>query len=197
MNNICVFCEGSTENNYIQALNRFLLDSCICDLHFTAKNLEGVTSSNCYSKIRKYKSKNLKAFTSFYAWLDYDIFKRASKSEGKLKAEIEGISFNKKNVKLILNYMNGEDFIILHENSKKIEEWKKVCKGRNHFENPMDCSMYLPLFKEIMPDYTKKDVPDITKNSIELCVKNIKDPNIPFKSNIDVLLEKVLKKISV
>jgi len=39
MRQICVFCEGKTEYNYIQSLNRILEEYDVFDFRFTAKDL--------------------------------------------------------------------------------------------------------------------------------------------------------------
>ena len=192
---ICVFCEGKTECNYIQALNRLLEESDIFDLRFTVKNLNGLKVNNYISKIKKYKPGDLKAFKEFYAWIDYDIFKTSGKSEKEVKDKIKKISFNAIKVSPLLNHMNGEDFIIMHENTNIIKKWAKVCKSKKHFKKPMASEVYVPMFKEIMPSYKKGGIMELNKEKVQRCVKNIDDSKVPFKSDIKKLLEIVLDYI--
>jgi hypothetical protein len=192
---ICIFCEGESEKNYIQSLNRFLRECDIWDIRLIEKSLDGVNNNNYCSKIKKYKAKDVKYFTHFYAWLDFDIFKRSGKNEYEIKENVEKISFNSKKVTLLLNYMNGEDLVILHEEDCKIKEWEKICKQNNHFETPMISKVYLPLFKKnIKEGYKKGDAPVLSRDILEKCIKNINDTNIPFKSDIKLILEIILAK---
>lgn len=194
---IYVFCEGKTEYNYIQSINSFLRDHDIFDIRFTPKNLpEGLRVNNYFSKIKQFRARDLKYFTHFYAWLDFDIFKRANKNIKEIEENINKISFNGKSVKLLLNYMNGEDFIILHEEDSKIETWKVVCNKKNHFNNPMYESTYLPLFQRVITGYKKSNILDLDKEKIGKCINNIEKNSIPFKSDIKEILEKILKYLN-
>ncbi len=195
MMRICIFCEGDTEKNYIQSLNRLLRAEGGSDVTLTAKHLEGVNINNYYQKVKKNKANELKYYTSFFVWLDFDIFKRANKNEGEIEKNINKISFNKKSVQALLNHMNREDFIILHEEESKITEWKNICNKNKHFDTPMHSNVYLPLFKKIMKGYAKGGTPELNKAMIEKCIKNIDDSSIPFKSDVKKVLEIVLKQI--
>ncbi len=195
MRRILVFCEGKTELTYIQLLNRLLRESDIFDLNFTIKNLEGVKTNNYFSIIKRFKGKDLKYFTDFYAWLDFDVFKRSKKSEAEIKTKIKSIKFNEKSVELLLNHMNAEDFIILHEETSKIKEWTKVCDTRNHFNDPMHSVTYLPLFERIMPGYKKGFLSELNRVKVETCINNINASNIPFYSDIGKILEEIIARI--
>jgi hypothetical protein len=192
---ICIFCEGGTEKNYIQSLNRLLRDEGISDITLTAKNLSGVSASNYISKIKQYKAHELKYFTDFYSWLDFDIFKRANKVKGEIQARINGISFYKKTVTSLFNHMNGEDFIILHEEDAKIDKWRQICNNHNHFKTPMTEDIYLPLFKELIANYKKGEISNLTKEKLQICIKNIKKATVPFSSDMEKILEIILGKI--
>lgn len=50
---IYIFCEGKTEYNYIQKLNRLLRDFGIPDITLAGKDLNGVKVNNYFSKIKK------------------------------------------------------------------------------------------------------------------------------------------------
>lgn len=170
---ICIFCEGNSEKNYVQSLNRFLRECDISDIIFSGKSLEGVNNNNYCSKIKNYKDKDLKYFTHFYAWLDFDIFKRSGKNEDEIRENVKKISFNNKNVSLLLNYMNGEDFIILHKEDSKIKKWEKICEEKNHFDSPMVSKVYLPLFKTVKKEYKKGDSPNLSMVMLKKCIKNM------------------------
>jgi hypothetical protein len=195
MKQICVFCEGKTEYNYIQTLNRLLEECDIFDLRFTAKDLGGVDRNNYVARIKRYKANDLKAFKDFYVWIDYDIFKRCKKKEADVKSKVKDVVFNGNTVIPLLNHMNGEDFIILHRKKSEITKWEKICKTNKHFEKPMHSNKYLPLFKTIIKGYKKGDTPELNKAMIEKCIKNIDDSTIPFKSDVKKILEIVLKQI--
>lgn len=92
--------------------------------------------------------------------------------------------------------MNGEDFLVLHEDGSEVVKWEGICKGARHFQNPMHSEKYVPLFKTIFPEYKKGKVPDLTREKIEKCIEKIEDPQIPFKSDIKEILEIVLRKLS-
>ncbi len=195
MMRICIFCEGDTEKNYIQALNRLLRAKGVFDVTLTSKHLEGVSINNYFQKIKKHKAYELKYFTHFYAWLDFDIFKRANKNKREIENRINKISFNKNSVESLFNYMNGEDFIILHEGKSKIKAWKNICEENNHFDTPMHSKRYLPLFKTIKQGYKKGDVPELKKVMIRQYIDNINDSDIPFVSGAKKILEIILKQL--
>lgn len=195
MMRICVFCEGDTEKNYIQSLNRFLRSEGISDITLTAKNLNGVSVSSYVSKIKQYKPHELGYFSDFYTWLDFDIFKRANKNKSEIQETIMKISFNKKTLTPLFNQMNGEDFIILHEDKEAIEKWVDICNKNNHFDMPMTEDTYLPLFRKLIPDYKKGEISDLTKKRMQSCVKNINETKIPFSSDMEVILGMILKSL--
>jgi len=193
---ICIFCEGDTEKNYIQSLNRLLRSEGVFNIILTAKDLIGVSINNYFSKIKQsYKPHELKAFTHFYAWLDFDIFKRSNKNTEDIKFRINKISFNGKSVKLLFNYMNGEDFMILHFPKTQIIEWKKICEKEDHFKNPMSSKKYLDLFRSVLKDYKKGEIPDLTKKEFTICIKNIDNDTYPFSSDIKEILKIISKEI--
>lgn len=203
MQNILVFCEGKTEFIYIQELRKFLREMDIWTLQFVSENLNGIDSTKNYlrqiqNKVKKQNGK----FDRFFIWLDYDIFKRESISDSKIKQEITELKIPKKlklarkrKAKALLNYMNAEDFLILHCIKNKINDWLKVCLKHKHFENPMCRKQYEPLFRGIIPNYKKGEIPkDICfgKKVFEICIANVENKKIPFKSDIREILKLVL-----
>lgn len=61
MKSICVFCEGKTEKNYLQSLNRFLERNDIYELRFTGKDLEGVNVKEGLQNGSKFEIKEVNA----------------------------------------------------------------------------------------------------------------------------------------
>lgn len=194
MESICVFCEGKTEINYLESLNRFLEENDIYELKFTGKYLEGVKTKNYKSHLEKrYKPHKLKMFDKVYMWIDFDIFKRENINEEDIKKNIKEIKFNKKSVIPLFNKMNGEDFIMLHNNDDNLKKWINICNRKNHFENPMIKNQYMKEIKKIIPDYSKTDPIDITEEKLEICINNIENKDIPFSSGAVLFLKMVMK----
>ncbi|NCP67833.1 RloB domain-containing protein [bacterium] len=204
MRHIYVFCEGDTEYNYVQKLNRVLRENDCQDLSFTTVNMNGGLTASGYvskikSEIRKKQSKDYKNFQEIYIWLDYDIFKRANIAVDEVKKEISSLKAGSKNLIVILNYMNGEDFMVLNYPKVKVLEWNQKCIGKNHFENPMDSVSCIEEFNKVLPDYQKGHFPmDIafTKETLKMCLQNMELSDVEIKSDAKTLLEIVLTKIA-
>jgi len=204
MSNICIliFCEGDTEYNYIISLQRFLRDEDCFDFVFYPKNLKGLSFDSYLKKIKgKIKDTNGK-FDHFYIWIDYDIFKRKKTSEEKIKQEIKKIKIPSKMILnkpliIIFNYMNGEDFMVLHYDDNKVSEWKKICSKKKHFESPMCSTEYMPLFKEkIKEDYKKGEFPHLNVDILNEAIRKSEDKEIEFSSGMADLLKSILEKLS-
>jgi len=198
---IYILCEGKTEYNYVQSLNKLLRQHGDCNaLLFIPNNLEGkLTHKNCKARITnkiKKLHKDSRA-TACYAWLDYDIFQRLHEENRRQKIleSLNNIKFQTNNIRCIFNHMNGEDFIILHKENNIIKQWENVCIENNHFKNPMPSKDYLTKFKELVPKYKKGDTPALTPELLNQCINNIQDSSILFKSDVDILLQKVFDNI--
>jgi hypothetical protein len=63
----------------------------------------------------------------------------------------------------------------------------------------MHSDEYLPLFQFVINGYEKGILPSniepLNKERIEYCLQNIQASNIPFKSDIETLLQMVLDKL--
>jgi hypothetical protein len=87
MLNIFVHCEGNTEFNYIQRLNRLLNEENCFGIRFHPKNLTGISTKSYISEIKK-QTPNKNYFDQLFIWLDYDIFQRIGKIPKELKKKL-------------------------------------------------------------------------------------------------------------
>lgn len=210
---IKILCEGKTEVNFINTVKKFLREE---DLENEILLIPKLLGENKIKKVKKSKiidpllSKvveeitNLNGEFSFlYIWLDFDIFKRKNKSDKHWKKIVSSnIAIPRKlklpeneKPKLLLNYMNGEDFVVLMYSKLEISKWEKFCRARKHFDIPMTNNNYMSYFKKnIIKGYCKGDIPKIERiNQVRKLIKNINDTSIPFASDIVEVLMKIVK----
>ncbi len=58
------------------------------------------------------------------------------------------------------NYQNFEDFLSLHLDTQKAKAWSNIGETHQHQTRPMLANEYLSLFKELVPNYKKGQLPD-------------------------------------
>jgi|GEM_PF-3495330 len=192
MENIRFYCEGDTEYNYINELNRFLRDEECYDFNLYPKKIE-FTADNFVSVVTKEIRKLNGIFYQVYFWIDFDIFKRKGMNRNDIQASIDNLiiprsaKLKDNHIIAAFNVMNGEDFLVLHCNDDNIEKWERICNSRNHFNNPMIADVYYPLFeREIMPGYRKGVIPKglIDLITLKQVIVNNDNTSIRFESGI-------------
>ena len=194
MRRILILCEGKTEHNYIQLINKLLNNKGNYSVRFTAINLDGLSFKNYKDKIySKLKYSKIKAFDKIFVWIDFDIFKRSGSDCNALKEKILAL---RKNPKVLFNYMNGEDFLILHYSGDEIQKWTEICNKNNHFKIPLHGDEYVKLFKEnIDSNYRKGGFSDLNLEKIKKVLELIQLTDYPQKSDISEILEIVIEEI--
>jgi len=199
---ISVLCEGQTEVVFINKLNRFLQNNHAFKVVLHPE-IKGVSKkiSTLKAKVVKHCKESFKDFDEVFVWVDYDVFKRDGIESSEVELAINNISqgrgHNKKSPTLLLNYMNGEDFLILFEEKDLINKWKKICTIKQHFDTPMTASQYTKPYTQLIPNYCKGKVDaTIDENSLQRFISLSDDDNITFKRDITKLLSIVLLKIT-
>lgn len=169
---VYVVCEGSSEESYLQELNRF----------FRAENIPLVMtpfpagSGHFKNIVRQYHTtfkearKRERKVPDIIIWVDRDTYIRNDLHDSdKYSQKPDHIPDFK------FNYMNFEDFLSMH-NDQNLAKWTNICENHNHFRIPMHASVYDSLFRnEIFPDYEKGDLPSeftIDSNSIKTLIAN-------------------------
>ena len=143
--------------------------------------------SYVYRKYLSWKKNNRKC--NAYIWIDKDVYIR-NEHDNYDNYQISPIKDSFR-----FNYMNFEDFLVLHLSIEKINEWQDICNLKNHFVNPLCSRDYLSLFKEKMiSDYEKGSFPIkiFNMNTIKNLIKNNNDENILISSEFINLLEEEL-----
>lgn len=206
---IYFICEGRSENNYLNLLNKFFDENNINYIfQYNNVNLEGVfpnkgdlEANTCYSKMIKFfKEKfaqNIRSGT-FVFWLDDDVFKRKEINKSSLEKIItEKFSSKNKEIRFIYSYENFEDFLVMHLDDDKINKWQNICEKCNHFKNPMKAKIYEEKFREIFPNYQKHILPDkivIDNSKMKLLYDRQQNSQIKFKCDlIDFIRNKIEK----
>jgi hypothetical protein len=185
---IIILCEGKSERAYIQEFNRYMRNNKFaCDLHAT------VVGTGVYGAIeRVYKDEHKKnPKQRIEIWIDKDIYLRNRELQERYKNKLEYMPDFR------FNYMNFEDFLIMHLEANKLAEWESLCGGQGHFDEPMTAAVYEPLLREHMfRGYKKGNLPeqfgDITQACLTRLFENNKDKNIPFRSDFADFLEGIL-----
>lgn len=179
---ILTICEGASEVNYIQLLNRVICSSDGRTV-FVPRNANGGSPKKIISTLKRERNQNRKIAT--WIFLDEDIYSR----DPSLKSALEE---KKGNATLQFSRMNFEDTVMLHEPYEKLIEWIQICKNHRHFSDPLHEDEYLSLFKEHFPDYHKRELPfELTNSRLERAFENLKRQNdIKFSllSSVEQLL---------
>lgn len=179
---ILVICEGASEVNYIQLLNRILY-SADGRIVFAPRNANGGSPQKILSTLKRERGQNRKM--SVWVFLDEDIYSR----DPNLKSILEE---KKGSATLQFSRMNFEDTVMLHESYGKLKEWIQDCKNLHHFSTPLHEEEYLPLFKKYFPHYHKRELPfELTIARLEQAFENLKkqsDIKFSLLSSVEQLL---------
>lgn len=203
MRKIFIICEGKSEEKYIQGLRAILVNQCAVDdvLIIPECFCGGETfpdlKNNIKKKIKEIKTDGLTSSDGIYIWLDKDVFLRKyiDKFE-ELEIEIKKIKIPV-NLRFLFNKMNFEDFLILHYTEQEILALQSKLNHKNHFIKPLIAEKYEPIYKTVIKDYSKGNLPDdfiLDLEKIKLCVRNIEDKNYNFESEIKEILDIVIQK---
>ena len=177
---VVVICEGSSENVYLQELNRFFREHRI-PLAFASKIIgSGVYKAavNRYRDARR-EMKN----AEIVIWVDRDIYMNSQKKLYENKPDtVPDFLFSR---------MNFEDFLALHMDRKTLMRWQAVCEEHDHFSEPMCSGIYLPLYKvACFPHYRKGKLPfRINDESLSRLFANQKRRQVRFRCDFGTFLE--------
>ena len=151
---IILLCEGESEYAYIQELNRYLREN-ECNFKFIPK----VIGSGFYSEVQK-KHKEVRKDnprTPIRILLDDDIYVRnGDNHEQDNSSKLANSGYKEE---FLFNVHNFEDFLMLHCDDETLNQWLIKCAEKNHKNTPMHSEQYMPLVKEIFPDYEKGELP--------------------------------------
>ncbi|MDR2869663.1 MAG: hypothetical protein LBV04_04350 [Deferribacteraceae bacterium] len=185
---ITIICEGASELAYIQEINRYMRENEI-DYVFHARDAQGGFFANIERKYSHEYQKNSKQWVEI--WVDGDIYIR---DEIDLQERYDNRIEHMPDFRF--NYMNFEDFLIMHLEDDKLKKWEALCRKQGHFITPMIADAYKPLLREhIFRDYRKGFLPDqfaITQDCLARLFQHNKDDKIPFRSDFADFLEDIL-----
>jgi len=165
-----IVCEGASECNYLDHLNRFLSTLPLPDgggpipLRFIArpKNIDPKTGVNVgcgggdYGKVSRAYRKEWRANRTypFGIWVDADLYVRNDNGNRELYAHPAG-----KIPAFDFSILNFEDFIALHYCDELVEKWKTKFSEVGHFRCPLHWEEYKVYYSELFPDYRKNLLP--------------------------------------
>ena len=181
---ILVVCEGSSEEAYIQELNRYLGENDI-DIAFTAYP----ANTGEYTKvIRKYKQTYIdNKRTKIIIWIDKD---RYIRNDGNCKTNYTNKSKNIPD--FLFSYMNFEDIISMHD-AQNCMLWQNICSTKSHFSTPLHEREYIKDFITIYPRYSKGSIPfKISSTTLNVFFRNQNNNSIKFKCDFADFLISIL-----
>ena len=180
---ILVICEGASEVNYIQHLNRILCSAEGRSV-FVPRDANGGAPKKILSLLRR-EQKHNRGMTK-WIFLDEDIYCR----DPNLKLALQQ---KQGNALIHFNRMNFEDVVMLHEPYPRLMEWVQLCRQLRHFTSPLSEEEYLLHFKKFFPNYHKRELPfELTNTRLEQAffnLKNQKDIQSSLLSSIEMLLD--------
>lgn len=187
---INVICEGKSECNYLQAINRLLREAGI-GLVLKAQDAGG----GMYKKVEKAYKQCVKRerHTVAWIWVDYDLYERNDKGcKTAYKNKPKGIP------DFLFSVHNFEDFLILHLTDDKVANWISTCKD-SHLLSPLHSNQYTPRLAQFFPNYTKGSLPsvlsDFSEKHVEQAILHSRDTGIPFSCNfIETLAQYIMKE---
>ena len=190
MINYYIICEGKSESDYLNIVNRYFRENSI-DKQIIIKTLTGNTDiKNLKNYIKEFSKSKPDAI---YVWLDKDIL--YNDKQKNIITNIEIINKNRKqaNIDIKYSYMNFEDFLSMHF-EKECKDLQNILEKKQHFTKPLNSEEYLKIFKEIFKEYKKGDLQkilkEITSNNILMVKTNQNDNKCKFKCDIIELLFK-------
>ena len=170
-----VVCEGASEANYLQNLNRLLATLpppeglLACPVRFNLPKLDEAScdkkseyAGRCvgngfYSSLLKAWKKTVKdnRGTDILIWCDCDLYSRNDKD-----CYTNYIAKSKHIPDFHFSFQNFEDFIAMHFDDDAFHGWLDEMSKIRHWGNPLHSDDYLPLFQRHFPDYAKGSLPD-------------------------------------
>ena len=190
MINYYIICEGKSESDYLNIVNRYFRENSI-DKQIIIKTLTGNTD---IKKLKNY----IKEFSNskpnaIYVWLDKDILLYNDKQSIITNIEAINKKRNKAKIDIKYSYMNFEDFLSMHF-EKECKDLQNILEKKQHFTKPLNSEEYLKIFKKIFKEYKKGDLQkilkEITSNNILMVKTNQNDNKCKFKCDIIELLFK-------
>lgn len=162
-----IVCEGHSERNYLNELNKILVRNLYSAFCTPVPVLSGYFSS-VVAKVKECKQKNRKA--EIFVWVDKDIYVRNSQKCFD--------NYSKKGINIPdfwFSTMNNEDFLSLHYSASEAASFEKILEKKNHFCQPLTEDSYLPCFKStICPEYLKGELPFVLdKNRLNTMLSNL------------------------
>lgn len=186
---ICI-CEGKSEEIYLQELNKYFREKGI-EINLVPHSADTGHFKEVVKKYKNERSKNKKG--NFCIWVDKDIYERNEKKNND--------SYEKKSDSIpnfCFNYLNFEDFLVLHCRKDIVLNYQRLCKERDHFNTPMKAYIYMDLIKEnVFSDYKKGSLPNdfkISDESLNRLFSNNNDQCINFKSGFAEFLQGIIPK---
>lgn len=192
-----VVCEGKSERNYLDALNRFFRGT---ELPITIHTLKpqkndkkiedgGGRYKDVVKRYNVLKKQNRNSKP--WIWVDYDIYLRNDQSCMVLyKKKPEGIP------DFLFTHHNFEDYLILHHDYETIKLWYNISSSHNHIIQPLHSAQYLPLYRQLFPKYEKGELPEeytsITQEMLENALTHSLDESIPFRCDFIEQLAKFI-----
>lgn len=181
---IIVLCEGISEFNYIQNLNRILSNPNTGSAAFKPYTINTGRFAQIRQKFNQVKKDNKNC--SVQIWVDKDLYINNS--------EFKKLYLNKgKMPDFLFSIMNFEDFLMLHCHKDLLYSWQEICSSNNHFYTPMTSRIYCKELQKFFPEYRKGCIPfDITSDVLKTLFGNLKDDKIQIKNDFAVFLEKLI-----
>ena len=186
---IILLCEGESECAYIQELNRYLREN-----EYNFKFIPKLIGSGFYTEVHKKHKEERKnnPRTPIKVFLDDDIYVR---NEGKREQDNSSM-YTKSEYKdeFMFNTHNFEDFLMLHYDDDTLNLWLTKCFDTNHRDTPMHSEQYMPLVKEMFPDYEKGELlfSPIDQEKLDNLFRHNEDSSIFIKSTFATYLKSQL-----
>lgn len=175
-----IVCEGASECNYLEHLNRFLsrlpppAQAGQTPLQFIPKpsqvdprtGRKAGCGGGSYAKVSKvYRSEWIKnQGYPFGIWVDADLYIRNDKDNFKAYSNRPGGIPD-----FLFSIFNFEDFLALHATDEVFEKWRAKMQQAGHFQSPLHWTQYEPLYREFFPVYQKGRLADDFMETETLC----------------------------
>lgn len=187
---INVICEGKSECNYLQAINRLLREAGI-GLVLKAQDAGG----GMYKKVEKAYKQCVRDERHAVAWIwvDSDLYKRNdNECMTAYNNKPKGIP------DFLFSVYNFEDFLILHLPDDKVAKWISICKA-DHLSIPLHSDQHTTKLADFFPDYKKGKLPselsELSEKHVEQAILHSRDTGIPFSCNfIETLAQYIMKE---
>lgn len=186
---IILLCEGPSEYAYIQELNRYLREN-----EYNFKFIPKPVGTGFYTEVQK-KHKEVRKDnprTPIRILLDDDIYVRNENEHEQANSSMLASSGFKD--EFMFNVHNFEDFLMLHYDDETLNQWLTKCTETNHGNTPMHSAQYMPLVKEMFPDYEKGELlfSPIDQEKLDNLFRHNEDNAIFIKSDFATYLKEKL-----